>query len=68
MLFLFGSALGMDSNVFLPMIIECPNVSFLNLFKSSEICQISLLSFPNTLFSEAAAIKVISFREFTSLI
>ena len=49
-----------------------PNVVWVSvmgdLFKSSEICQISLLSFPSTLFSEAAAIKVISFREFTSLI
>src|SRR3989344_2147313 len=48
-----------DSNVFLPMMIGCPEVNRLKRFKSSGICHRSLPSFPSSRFFPIATTAVI---------
>ena len=52
----------MESKVFLPITIQLFDVSSLNLFKSSEILQGSLFSFPITLFLEIAQINLMAIK------
>lgn len=56
-----GNIPGNDWKVFRPMMMQCPDVSALNLLKSRGKCHNSLLSLPSALFCAAAATSTISF-------
>src|SRR3989338_2953652 len=58
-LFRLGSGRPIDSKVLRPMIIVLPEVSCLKFFRSSGMCQISLLSLPMTRSLVMAAMRVI---------
>jgi hypothetical protein len=59
---LFGRGFPIDKKVFLPIITTALLVIFLNLFRSSEICQGREPSFPMKPFLETATIRLTVIR------